>query len=327
MLKGTMATLCPLLFALCFSGHVNAADKATLRLDWTIGSQNAPFILAAERGYYAANGIDLEILEGKGSLSTMQLVGRGNDTFGYVDASALPKAVSAGIPIKMVAGILKKSLTGIVTRGEQSPTAAELKGKTITVTAGDAQSYLIPAFLKANKLPADTIKLMTVDPGAKYKLIVDGKADGTITYGVLGIPFMLSLEPNGKFVKLDFADSGINTPAFGLIASDATINGNPQLVRRFVEATQRGWEAARKDPEAVVAAVLKRYPQAKQREAELLKTIPMLFEYIDTEHTKGKPFGWMSPVDWAATEKLLVEYLSLKPATSVETYYTNAFVQ
>ncbi len=317
MLLRFLLAACSLVFFLGHAGTASAADKVTLRLDWSVGSYQAPFFLAEERGYYTANGLDLEIVEGKGSLSTMQLVGRGNDTFGYVDASALPKAVSAGIPIKMIAGILKRSLMSIVIRDEKLPQVVDLKGKTLTVTAGDAQSYLVTAFLKANKLPADSIKLMTVDPGAKYKLIIDGKADGTVTYGVLGIPFLESLEPTGKFVKFDFADSGVGVPSFGLIASDETIKERPDLVRRFVQATARGWEAARKDPEAALAAVLKKFPQAKNRDAEMRKTIPLLFDYIDTENTKGKPFGWMSPTDWAETEKLLVEYLGLKPAPSV----------
>jgi NitT/TauT family transport system substrate-binding protein len=308
-------------------GTAVAAEKATLRLDWTIGGWQIPFFLALDRGYYAAEGVDLEILEGKGSSTTIQLIGRGNDTFGYVDASALPKSVAAGVPVKMVMGILKRTMMSVVVRKDGPiQTVADLKGKTITVTAGDAQSVLMPAFLNANKLPPDSVKVMAVDPGAKYRLLAEGQADGTASYGPLAGPLIEGLF-KVEIRQFDFGDSGITIPGFGVIASRSTIETNPKLVQAFVTASARGWQDARKDPAAAVAAALAHFPQVKGREAEFDKTLRRIAEYIDTPNTVGKPFGWMSPDDWANTEKLMVQYLELKPAASVDAYFTNQFVK
>ena len=49
-------------------------------------------------------------------------------------------------------------------------------------------------------------------------------------------------------------------------------------------------------------------------------------DYINTPGTAGKPFGWQSPEEWKAAEKLMVEYMDVKPAASVDAYFTNAFV-
>lgn len=304
--------------------------KATLRLDWSIGGWQAPFILALDRGFYAEAGIDLDILEGRGSLTTVQLVGRGNDTFGYVDASVLPKAVSAGFPVKMVMGIIKRSLMSIVVRSDDpSMKPKDLVGKTFTVTAGDAQSALLPAYLDANGMKPSDIKLMAVDPGAKYKLVVEGQADGVVTFGVIGIPLLETLSPAAPLHlrKLDFSESGINIPSFGLIANETTVTKDPDLVRRFVAASARGWEAARENPQSAIEAALKRYPQVKSREKEFQNTLKFLFDYVDTPRTIGKPFGWMSPEDWKDAEVLMTKYMGLKAQGSIGAYYTNDFIR
>ncbi len=310
------------------AGNAQAADKVTLRLDWAVGPWQAPFFLAEEKGYYKAEGLDLEIIEGKGSLTTMQLVGRGNDTFGYVDAAGLPKAVAAGIPIKMIMGIYKKNMMSIVVRDDAKiQTVADLQGKTITVTAGDAQSNLIPAFLSANKLPPGSLKMMAVDGGAKYRLVATGEAQGVGSFGVLGIGILESIAPGVTYRSFDFADVGITVPSFGVIASAETIKNKPKVVEAFVRATAKGWEDARKNPNEAVDATFRKFPQAKSRDTEFRKTFAALLPYIDTANTVGRPFGWMSPDDWAAAEKLLVQYSDLKAQPSTDKYFTNEFIK
>ena len=65
-----------------------AQDKATLRLNWLIYGFHTPFYLGVERGYYKAEGIDLEVGEGKGSASAVQVIGAKGDTFGFRMAPA-----------------------------------------------------------------------------------------------------------------------------------------------------------------------------------------------------------------------------------------------
>jgi NitT/TauT family transport system substrate-binding protein len=230
--------------------------------------------------------------------------------------------------IKMVQGIFKKNMTAIVLRKDAGvKSVADLKGKTITVTAGDAQSNLMPAFLSANKLPADTFKMMAVDGGAKYRLVATGEADGVGSFGAIGIGILQSIVPNVEYQTFDFADSGITVPSFGVIASNDTIGKSPKLVAAFVRATAKGWEDARKDPDAAVEAAFRRFPQAKSRDAEFRKVLRLLMPYIDTPNTTGKPFGWMSPKDWETAEELLVQYAGLKPQPSVDSYFTDAFIK
>ncbi len=62
-------------------------DKVTLMLNWYLYSEHAPFFLGKERGYYADEGIDLDIQEGRGSAVTAQAVAAKSATFGYIDVT------------------------------------------------------------------------------------------------------------------------------------------------------------------------------------------------------------------------------------------------
>src|SRR5438477_5104007 len=85
---------------------------ATLRLDWVPGPHHVGPVLAAQRGYYAAEGIDLSVKPGKGSGSTVQIVATGGDLFGFADAGTMALAVARGAPVIMVANTTPRGPTG-----------------------------------------------------------------------------------------------------------------------------------------------------------------------------------------------------------------------
>ena len=76
-----------------------ASQKATLRLDWTALGYHAPFYLGVARHYYQDAGLDLTILEGKGSPAVASLVGNGSDDFGFADASTVAQLIRTYLKI------------------------------------------------------------------------------------------------------------------------------------------------------------------------------------------------------------------------------------
>ena len=69
-----------------------AADKVVLMLNWYVYGEHAPFYYGKQLGLYSAEGIDLEIQEGRGSAVTTQAVAAGSATFGYVDVPTMMRA-------------------------------------------------------------------------------------------------------------------------------------------------------------------------------------------------------------------------------------------
>ena len=319
--------VCVLLGLVGARASAQAPEPVTIRMDWLPISYHAPFHLALASGYYRAAGIDLKIAEGKGSGGTVQLVANGADTFGLADAAVVAKSVTQGVPVKTVMGIFRRSAVGVVFPA-QSPIQkpADLKGKRVASCAGDSAVILFPGFLKANNLSMDDLKIVTVDCSAKYTVVAQGLADATLGFGPYGRT-MFQAAGISDMRKFDYADSGVALPAHAVIASLKTIETKPDLIRRFVGATAKGWAEARKNPEPAIEAMVRAAPLMKGKEAALKTEFEGYVPYLDTPATAGKPFGWQSPEDWKRAEAILAQYMDLKPQPSVDAYFTNRFIE
>jgi NitT/TauT family transport system substrate-binding protein len=304
-----------------------AQEKISVRLDWAVGSWHAPILLAQARGLYRNAGLNVEINEGKGSLNTLQLVGRGNDQIGHVDGSSVLRGASQGVPVTAVAVLYRKNLMSIAVREDAKVnTPEELTGKSITTTAGDAQSAMLPAYFAHYKL-TDKVKVNAVDGGAKYRMVIAGNAEGVATFGSLGVPLLRNMKGGESvaYKTFDFADAGINMPGFCLIVNNAFLEKNGDAVRKFVLATGEAWKALQANPEQAIDEIIKGNELLKDRRAEFRETVRNLNTYVNTPRSMGKPFGWMAPEDWRDAEQTATRLLDVK--FTGKPYYSNSYVQ
>lgn len=320
-----LAAFTAAIFAL-ISGQALAQESATLRLDWTALGYHAPFYLGVSRGYYRDAGLNVRILEGKGSPAVGELVGNGTDNFGFADASTTAQLISKGLPVKTVMGIFQRSTLALFfPAGKGISTPTDLKGKRVLLCPTDGLIKYLPAFLKHYGMTINDVKIVTVDCSIKYSYLAQGKADVAGSYGTAGEALLKSVgfTDIGKF---DYADAGINLPSHGIVTSTAMIQQHPDEIRRFVAATAKAWEDARAHPDDAVAALVTANPLDRGKEAQLKATLLASFQYVETPGTKGKPFGWQSPEEWKKASRLLVEATGMKPPASVDEFYTNAFI-
>ena len=128
--------------------HAQTRDKVTLMLNWYVYGEHAPFFLGKEKGYFAQEGIDLQIQEGRGSAATIQAVGAGTVEFGYADIGVMMRATGRGAPLKTVGVMLQSTPAAVISPADRNiKTAKDLIGKTIAITPGDAVTPIWPLFL------------------------------------------------------------------------------------------------------------------------------------------------------------------------------------
>ncbi|WBY03013.1 ABC transporter substrate-binding protein [Ramlibacter tataouinensis] len=305
-----------------------AQEKISLRLDWAAGGWQAPILLAHAKGLYKSAGLNVEINEGKGSLNTLQLVGRGNDQIGHVDGSSVLRGAANGVPVTAVAVLYRKNLMSIAVREDAKVNSPqELAGKSLTTTAGDAQSAMLPAYLAHYKLDGGKVKVNAVDGGAKYRMVIAGNADGVATFGGLGVPLMQGMKGGAevRYKSFDFADAGINLPGFCLIVNNSFLEKNGEQVRKFVLATAEAWKSLQANPEQAVDEIVQGNELLRARRSEFVETVRNLNAYVHTARSNGKPFGWMAPEDWRDAEQTATRVLDLK--FTGKPYYTNRFVE
>ncbi len=303
------------------AGSAAAQERATLRLNWLIYGFHSPFYLGVERGYYKAEGIDLEVGEGKGSGAAVQVIGAKGDTFGLSDGASIINGITKGAPIKAVMGIMNTTPFAVIAREDANiKTVKDLEGKTIAATAGEAGLVIMPALIKANKLDESKLNFLRVDGATKLVATLEKKADAMLG-GSENQVFVL--EQRGlKTTVLNYADYGVNTMGLAIHVHNDTLKDKPKLVEGFVRATQKAFAEAEKDPAAAIAAGMKAKPDMDKDMA--MKQLLAGLKLVRSRAAPTAPVGLMQAGDWQMTLDLMKEYQELKTDLKADAFYTNA---
>lgn len=299
-----------------------AADKVSLRLDWVNSGYHAIWYYGIDKGIFQKAGLDLEVLEGKGSAVTAQTVGNGSVMFGTADTAAVMGLVSQGMPIKIVGGYLRQSPLAIIFPASKGwKKFADMGSAKIGFSAGGASSQVLPALIKNAGLEGKA-ELINMEPAAKMTSLLTGRVDGINSFDFLMVSI---LEGKGlKVATLPYANEGVNVPGLSLVTSDDMLKKDPALVRKMVAAMEETLAAARKDPEGAINSLMKRSPTLER--PVVLRTLTMSFDLLDPAWSKGKPLAWMSPEVMAKSQDILFQYGGIKKKLPVEDYFTNQFL-
>lgn len=311
------------LAALLLAGPAAAQDRVTFRLNWLLYGFHTPFHLGVERGFYREAGIDLTIGEGQGSARAVQLVASGGDMFGLSDGASIINGVVRGAPVQAVMGIMNRSPFAIIVRQDAGiARLQDLAGKTIAATTGEAGLVMFPALLRANGMAPDAIRFLRVDGAGKLVATLENRTVGML--GGVENQALILPQRGVPVVSLLYADLGANTMGLAIHATRETIQRNPDLVRRFLRATQRSFEAAEREPEAAIAAGI-RVKADMDRElslAQLRAGLPL----VRSARGQQQPIGWMAPEDWAETLSLMKEFQELRTELARDAFFTNALL-
>ena len=258
-------------FAAASAGSAAAQQKqkVVLLLNWYLYSEHAPFFLGKEMGFFADEGLELEIQEGRGSAPTIQAVAAGTVEFGYADVGTMIKIAAKGAPVKAVGVLLQKSPMSVMgLAGKNIRTPEDIKGKIVAVTPGNSMSQIWPLFLKKTGLKETDFTVVTGDAQTKLNAVINGQAD--LLLGYLMDQNMRIQDATKKPVHvIPFSEHGVNLVVSGIIVAKGTIEKNPDLVRKFMRAATKTVEAAEKEPAAAVDAMLKANAKAGVRETLL----------------------------------------------------------
>jgi NitT/TauT family transport system substrate-binding protein len=285
------------------SAQVSAAQdlqKVTLTLNWYPYGEHAPFYYGLEKGIFEEHGIDLTVQAGQGSGKTVQAVGGKQTDFGWADTPALMAAVDKGLKAKSVGVFLQTTPAAVQffsEAGIESP--ADLKGKTVASTAGDALSKTFPAFLKENGLTDSDVKIQNTDGAGKIAAVISGRTDALLGFAHDQGP-TIAAKANKPVSYLRFADYGVQFLSNGLVAHDDLIKSDPELVRDMVAATSEAFEAAVSDPEGAVASMAGASQQLPAEDV-LLDSWKATTELLHTEDTDGMAYGVNAESDWVST--------------------------
>jgi NitT/TauT family transport system substrate-binding protein len=306
-----------------------APDKFQFRLNWTLYGEHAPFFVAQDKGFYKDEGLDVEILEGSGSTTVAQLVSNMTNPVAYVDAATMMRGVGAGMPIKAVGVTLQQSPMSFIYRADAPrPTKIEeIKGSRIAITAGDASLAIFTAFMGKLGMKVDDVQLITVaNPQSKEQAVLNKQADALLGYFMDQGPRM-QLQTGVKMGWTRLYDmAGVTTLSSAIIANNDWLKDakNQDRLKRFLRASQRGWQYAF-DHRDEAAEIFMKHAPAFNKEISLLE-INGTMTILHTQTTKDKPIGWSAGEDWKESQDLLEKFAKLRAQPDVNDYFTNEYL-
>ena len=311
------------LVALSLAGaSAYALDNVSLRLNWYLGGLHVPFYYGKERGIFAAEGIDLTINEGRGSANTVQVVAAGSDTFGMADSSSVVATAARGAEVKSVMSLLNSTGFSVVSLAEANiRTPKDLEGKKVAVSPGDPLGSLLQAVCKANNVDCDKVSMVQVDPAAKVVSVLEKRADALL--GGADDQYFLIKQRGFNPSAMRYADWGANIVGMTIVTKTDLIKTNPDLIRRFVRASVKSWEEAKKNPGAAVDAALKVKPDLNRQST--LDQLMVDIDLLDSKNSKGR-IGWGAQADWEQTLAILKQYRDVKTDAPWTAFHTNEFV-
>jgi NitT/TauT family transport system substrate-binding protein len=315
--------------AFATAASAQTLEKFPFRLNWTLYGEHAPFFVALDKGFYKDEGLDVEIMEGSGSTTVAQLVANATNPVAYVDAATMMRGVSNGMPIKAVGVSLQQSPMSFIYRADAAKPSKidEIKGSRIAITAGDASLAIFTAFMGKLNMKVDDVKLITVaNPAAKEQAVLSGQADALLGYFMDQGPRM-QLQSGVKMGWTRLYDmAGVSTLSSAIIVNNnwAQDPKNQDMLRRFLRASQRGWDYTDKNRDEAAEIFLK-HAKAFNKEIALLE-INGTTTIIHTKHTEGKPMFWSAKEDWQESQDLLQKYASMPAQADIGKYYTNDYL-
>lgn len=304
--------------------------KASLRLDWALSGYQVPFYWGVDRGFFAAEGIDLEVRDGSGSAKAVSLVAAKEDTFGMADSLVTANSVARGVKAKSIFVIVQNGGSAIIS-WEEKPmrTPRDMIGRSLAAVAD--QKTTLDLLLAHNGIRPDQVTLRIVAVAARNTVFYQGQVDGIVST-VIGSPMdmiVAAREGKGKPIHImPFADFGVRSLSLGLMTHDDTMAQQPDLVRAFLRASTKAIEDCRReanfDAATDVAMRLSRAPANRRESVKLqwLATLPRLF----TTANEAKPLGWTSDADWTNLVELLMKTGAITQAVPPGSLFTNAFL-
>ena len=235
-------------------------QKVTVLLDWFPNTNHTGLYVAQQQGYYQAEGLDVEIIQPPEG-GQVQLLAAGQGDFAISAQEEIIMARSQGIPVVAVAAVIQHNTSGFAApqdRGVKTP--ADFEGKTYGGWGSPAEEAVLKSLM--NKYQADFSKLKVLNIGsADFFTSVQKDIDfAWIFWGWTGIEAELKNMPL-SFISLREVEPRLDYYTPVLVSRENLLNSNPDLAKRFMKATSRGYQYAIQDPDKAAEILLGKIPE------------------------------------------------------------------
>ncbi len=294
----------------------------TLVLDYLPNADHVGIFMAKERGEFTKAGLDVKIVTPSDPAAPLKLLAAGRADIAISYEPEILLARDKNLEVLSIGAVAQRPLTSLMAVKGRTVDPAKLEGKKVGTAGIPYQDAYLDQILEQAGVDPATVKRVNVG----FNLVpamLSGRVDATLGafWNVEGVQLRLE----GRRPRIAPVDE-LGVPTYDelvLAAGYDTVQREGALLRRFIQALQRGTRAAEADPQAAVEALRTAAPDLSKRfaAASVEATLPVLFP-----EERSRPFGfqnleqWQEYADWMRRNDLLTQ------PVDVGTVATNEFL-
>jgi NitT/TauT family transport system substrate-binding protein len=291
--KSGLAALAGAMLAASLS-PASAQFDLKFALDWKFEGPSAPYFVAIDKGYYKAEGLNVTIDSGPGSVAGIARIAAGTYPIGFFDINSLARFrdQNPDKDVKSVLMIYNKPAFAIVSLAKSNISKPkDLEGKVLGAPPPDGAWAQWGAFTKVNSIDASKVKVEAVGFPVREPMLADGKVDAITAFSFSAVYNLTTKGIPEKDIKVMLLnDHGLVLYGNAIMVNPDFAKANPKVVVGFVRATIKGIIDTYKDPEGAIKSVMKRNETADEK-IELARLKMALRDNFVTDWVKANGVG------------------------------------
>ncbi|MBI2170810.1 MAG: ABC transporter substrate-binding protein [Chloroflexi bacterium] len=320
-----LPVLVSLLFLAFFAaacGGEKEATKVRVALDWFPWSNHSGLYIAKEKGYFAAEGLEVTIYTPDDPSTVLATVGAGQDEFGLSYQNEVLYAAAQGVPVVSIAALVQHPLNSVMAlKSSGIARPRDLKGKKIGAPGVPTDEPMLDAMLKADGITLKDVEIVNVG----YDLVpalISKQVDAIV--GAYWVHESISAENQGFPVNIMRMEEW-GVPDFYeivLVTSKERADKQADVVQRFVRAAVKGYKDAVADPQKAIDILKQASPEIDEKIERPGVTLlsPLWIE-------GSNPFGWQTEQKWVSFAQWMTDKGLMAKPVDAKTSFTNRFVE
>ncbi|MCC7047268.1 MAG: ABC transporter substrate-binding protein [Alphaproteobacteria bacterium] len=218
--------------------RADAADKMTIILDWFVNPDHAPIIVAAEKGYFAEAGLDLEIVPPADPSDPPKLVAAGRAELAVSYQPTHQIQVAEGLPLVRIATLISTPLNSVVVLADGPiKSIKDLKGRKVGFSVAGTEEAVLGTILEKHGLTLKDVEMVNVNFALTPALLTGRVAAVTGAYRNFELNQLAIEGKPGRAFHVE--EEGVPVYDELIVVANKDKLADPRL-KRFVTALERG---------------------------------------------------------------------------------------
>jgi putative hydroxymethylpyrimidine transport system substrate-binding protein len=329
----TKTVACAVWFAVLFmtAGASEAADKVKMALLTVPLIWDAGVFAAVDHKFFEAEGIEVEFVSPATPADGLKLLASGGVQFATAHSTEVLNARSKGLPVVSIATNHQYGMAGIMMPTTTGVTSIkQLEGKTLGITGIPYNRTMLEYCLTSAGVDLSKVNIVIVG-FAPMPLLLSKRIDGlgdAITWSepaMFNVQLDKPADDQSTYKYFAFYQNGLpRYYTLGVVASEDTVNKNPELAKRFLRAWVKGLDWAINNQKAAIDNMRKRVPEINEKEATA--NYAEIARISQSPDTQAHGLGWQDPAVWAKQEEFMRDHGVISSKVDVSQAMTNGLL-